>query len=93
MSAAPPFKALVGRKQNTHLHTDDKRRIARESSGIVTWGPRTVIKLMSLRSKQHTELNPTVQRPQGQGKGVRRSFQMNPYAGDRNWDTEPCCLR
>lgn len=91
MSAVPPFKEPLGGRQKPH--TDDRRRIAKVGSGTVTWGPRTIIKVMSPGSKQHTELNLTVQRPQGQSKGVRKTLQVDPYVGDMNWDIEPGCFR
>lgn len=60
-STVPPFKEQG--RQKPHLHTDDRRRITMVGgSGTVTWGPRTVIILMSSGSKQHTELNLIVDR-------------------------------
>lgn len=55
--------------------TEKKKKRAREGSGTGTWGPRMVLKLMCPGSQQHTDLNLTVQRPQG----VRKSFQVDPY--------------
>lgn len=55
--------------------TEKKKKEQGKAQALATWGPRMVLKLMCPGSQQHTDLNLTVQRPQG----VRKSFQVDPY--------------